>query len=314
MSCHVDVFLVMELAALVFNPQRGLMMESRECRITKALWATVCGLALPTKNDVRDRFWQKYLTHAHSDAIGTMGDVDSHVRTYAGVFPGSKRLSSALKEYYEFDRWITYNMRAECMQEQCTYTRTDKVMLHALILPEIIVTSKGTTTSEFSLTHGIRRAILQSNGAFFQCPTCKNFSSVTHTKIVNTITLPRRLVVALDSVGQLCMEDPPLTLDLCEGRMYTLTGIAMRTSGHYRCNVLVGGAWFHYDDGGGSPIPAFFQVTGPSYRPFGSYRRRLLYYVLAYDAPNLTPEIAIPSWMPARGGPAGENAQEEVVD
>ena len=314
MSCHVDVFLLMELAALVLNPQRGLMLESRECRITKALVATTFGLALRTKNDVRDIFWKKYLTHAHSDAIGSMGDVDSHVRTYAGIFQGSKPLSDALKGYYTYDRWITYQMRAYCTQLPCTYTKTEKVMLHALTLPETIVTSKGATTREYSLTHGILRAILQSSGAYFQCPTCKTFSSVTHTKIIDTITLPRRIAVALDSVGQLCLEDPPLTLNLGEGRVYTLTGVAMRTSGHYRCNVLVAGAWFHYDDGGGNPIPVFVQVTGPSYRPVGSYRRRLLYYVLPIDAPLETPKLDVPPWMPPRGGPAGENAQEEVVD
>ena len=314
MSYHVDVFLVMELAALVFNPQRALMLESRECRITKALVGTICGLALPSKNDRRDQFWQKYLTHAHSDRIGTMGDVDSHVRTFAGVFPGSSPLSPALKEYYKYDRWITYDMKVECTRPPCSYARTEKVMLHALILPETIVTSRGTTTREYSLTHGIRRAILQTSGALFQCPTCKVFQAVTRTKIVATITLPRRVAVALDSVGRLCLEDPPPMVDICEGRVYTLVGVAMRTTGHYRCNVLVDGAWFHYDDGGGNPIPTFFQVTGPSYRPFITFRRRLLYYVLPVDAPLRTLQIEIPNWMPARGGPAGENAQEEVVD
>ena len=187
-------------------------------------------------------------------------------------------------------------------------------MLHALILPETIMNSKGDTVREYSLTHGIRRAILQSSGAYYQCPTCKAFSSVTHTKILDSITLPRRIAVALDSFGYLCLENPPLTLDICEGRVYTLAGVAMRTSGHYRCNVLVGGSWVHYDDGGGNPIPVVYQVTGPSYRPLGVYRRRLLYYVLPTDAPLETPKITVPGWMPARGGLAGENAQEEVVD
>ena len=108
MSCHVDVFLMMELAAIVFNPQRGLAAASRSSKITTALVATVIGLALDTRNNIRDEFWAKYLTHAHSDALGTMGDVDSHVRTYAGVFPGSKPLPIVVKEYYGYDRWIRH--------------------------------------------------------------------------------------------------------------------------------------------------------------------------------------------------------------
>ena len=53
---------MMELSALVYNPQRGLMRASRDSKITKALVATVLGLALPTQNEIRDEFWTKYLT------------------------------------------------------------------------------------------------------------------------------------------------------------------------------------------------------------------------------------------------------------
>ena len=243
-----------------------------------------------------------------------MGDVEAHVRTYAGVFPGSKPLSDAVKDYYRYDRWITYDMRAECTHAACAYTRTNKVMLHALTIPEYIVNTRGATTRELSLTHGIRRALLQSSGARYQCPTCKDFTSAIRTKIVDTITLPRRIAVALDSAGQLCREDPPLTLDLCEGRVYTLVGVAMRSTAHYRCNVLIGSTWLHYDDGGGIPRPQFYQITSPAYLPFTLYRRRLLFYVLPVDAPVRTPVINIPGWMSARGGPAGDNAQEEVID
>ncbi len=83
------------------------MHASRASRITKALVSTLMGLALDAKNNIRDDFWENYLTHAHSDAVGKMGDVDSHVRTYAGVYPGSKPLSAAVKDYYRYDRWIT---------------------------------------------------------------------------------------------------------------------------------------------------------------------------------------------------------------
>ena len=314
MSCHVDVFLVMELAALVFNPQRGLMQTSRASKITKALVSTVMGLALPTRNDIRDAFWRDYLTHAHADPSGTMGDVDSHVRTYAGVYPGSQPLSRAIKHYYRFDRWISYDMQAKCSHASCTYEQTQRVMLHALILPEYIVTTRGATVRETSIDHGVRRAILQSSGAFYQCPTCKDFNAVMRTKLIPTISLPRRIAVALDSSGQLCRSDPPLTLDICEGRVYTLVGVAMRSSAHYRCNILVGEAWFHYDDGGGIPKSEFVQVTGPTFRPFSSYTRRQLYYVLRPDAPGPAPQITVPGWLPTRGGPEGTNAQEEVVD
>ena len=305
---------MMELAAIVFNPQRGLVPASRSSRITTALVATVIGLALDTRNNIRDEFWAKYLTHAHSDALGTMGDVDSHVRTYAGVFPGSKPLPSEVKEYYGYDRWITYDMRADCTQAPCVYTETRRVMMHAIILPELIMTSKGATAREFSIEHGIKRAILQSSGAHYQCPACKDFNSVTHTKMVDTITLPRRLAVAMDSHGALCMEDPQVTLNICEGRVYTLVGVAMRSTAHYRCNIRIGEAWFHYDDGGGIPTPVFCRITGPSYVPFSLYRRRQLFYVLSSDAPVRTPKLTLPRWLPARGGPTGDNAQEEVVD
>ena len=314
MSCHVDVFLVMELAALVFNPQRGLIQSSTSSKITKALVSTVMGLALPTRNDIRDEFWKAYLTHAHSDQPGTMGDVDSHVRTYAGVYPGSKPLSRAIKNYYMYDRWISYDMRAQCTHGTCTYAQTQKVMLHALTLPEYIVTTRGATVREFSIEHGVRRAILQSSGAFYQCPTCKDYNAVTRTKLIPTITLPQRIAVSMDSGGQLCRGDPPLTLDICEGRVYTLVGVAMRSSAHYRCNILVGDAWFHYDDGGGNPKSEFVQVTGPTYRPFPCYNRRQLYYVLRADAPGPTPQINVPGWLPTRSGPEGTNEQEEVVD
>ena len=243
-----------------------------------------------------------------------MGDVEAHVRTFAGVFTGSKALSQQLKEYYTFDRWITYNMREECTVATCQYSRVHKVMSHALILPEFITTTNGSTKREFSIAHGVIRALLQSSGVRQQCPTCKDYRSILRTKQVNTISLPRRLVVGLDSAGNLCLEDPPDVLNICTGREYHLVGVAMRTSGHYRCNVRVGDAWFHYDDGGGIPTPKMHQVNSPSYKPFNIYRRRLLYYGLTEHAPNNTPPLAVPQWMPTHGAPEGENEQEEVLD
>ena len=214
MSCHLDVFLMMEHAAFVYDPKRGLLRESSACKLTKALVCLFMALSLPNKNDLRDAFWAKYMTHAHSDAVGSMGDVEAHVRTFAGVFTGSKALSQQLKEYYTFDRWITYNMREECTVATCQYSRVHKVMSHALILPEFITTTNGSTKREFSIAHGVIRALLQSSGVRQQCPTCKDYHSILRTKQVNTISLPRRLVVGLDSAGNLCLEDPPDVLNI----------------------------------------------------------------------------------------------------
>ena len=314
MSCHVDVFLLMEHSAYVFNPERTLQYGASECNVTKGLLCTLMGLAMANRNDVRDFFWKTYLTHPHSDPVGSMGDVENHVRTFAGVYPGSPRLTTLLKILYKFDRWITYDSREECSAPECKYSVTRKVMLHALVLPEVIMTAKGTRACETSLHNGVIRAIVQSSGARQQCPECKDFTSLVRTKVVNTITLPRRLVVALDSSGKLCKEDPPLQLNICDGRSYTLVGVAIRNSGHYRCNVRIGDAWFHYDDGGGCPTPTFKQITHPSYIPFTSYTRRMLYYSLSSDAPLRSPKLQIPAWMPRRGAPEGENAQEELVE
>jgi hypothetical protein len=314
MSCHVDVFLLMEHAAYVFNPERVVQYGTSECNVTKGLICALMGLARADRNAVRDVFWKAYLTHAHSDPLGRMSDVDNHVRTFAGIYPGSARLTTLLKIFYKFDRWITYDMMETCSVTTCNYIMTRKVMLHALVLPEVIMTPKGETAYEASLKHGMIRAIVQSSGVLQKCPACKDCRSLVRTKAVDTITLPRRLVVALDSNGRLCKEHPPLRLEICEGRSYTLVGVALRNSGHYTCNVLVGDRWFHYDDGGGCPTPVFKQITYPTYLPSSTYNRRMLYYSLSADAPLLTPSIHVPTWMPARGAPEGGNDQEELVE
>ena len=314
MSCHVDVFLLMEYAVYVFNTDRGTLYGTSQCGITKALMCTLMGVAMPNRNAVRDFFWKTYLTHAHSDPIGSMGDIETHVRTFGGMYPGSQPVPSLLKIFYKVDRWVTYDMQEACETAGCKYKETRKVMLHALVLPEVIMNTKGERTYEISLAHGIFRAILQSSGVRQKCPECKDYSSVVRTKMVHTISLPRRLAVALDSSGRLCREEPPMSLDICKGRAYQLVGVAIRNSGHYRGNVRIGAEWYQYDDGGGCPTPAFFRVPSPSYLPSASYHRRLLYYSLRADAPLKTPQLRVPSWMPARGGPEGDNVQEEIVE
>ena len=314
MSCHVDVFLLMEHAVYVFNPERGTLYGTSQCAVTKALLCTILGLATPNRDSIRDVFWRSYLTHPHSDAVGTMGDVETHVRTFAGIYRGSRPLSSVLKIFNKIDRWITYDMRENCTTVNCNYNKTHKVMMHALVLPEIIMTEKGTREYETSLTHGVLRALMQSSGVRQKCPECKDYTSLLRTKLVETITLPRRLAVALDSGGRLCNEDPPVSLDICDGRAYVLVGIAIRNSAHYRCNVRIGDGWYHYDDGGGNPKPVFFPITSPSYVPFPSYKRRMLYYSLRSDAPVRGAQLRVPTWMSIRGGTEGDNCQEELVE
>ena len=205
-------------------------------------------------------------------------------------------------------------LRENCTTVNCNHSKTHKVMMHALVLPEIIMTEKGTREYETSLTHGVLRALMQSSGVRQKCPECKDYTSLLRTKLVETITLPRRLAVALDSGGRLCNEDPPVSLDICDGRAYVLVGIAIRNSAHYRCNVRIGDGWYHYDDGGGSPKPVFFPITSPSYVPFPSYKRRMLYYSLRSDAPVRGAQLRVPPWMAIRGGTEGDNCQEELVE
>ena len=314
MSCHVDVFLLMEHAAYVFNPARIEQYGTADCTVTKGLLCTLMGLAMPNRNAVRDLFWKAYLTKPHSDPLGMVGDVENHVRTFACVYPGSGRLTTLLKILYKVDRWITYDMKEECGIPECNYSVTRKVMLHALVLPEVIMEPDGTKCYEHSLAHGVVRAILQSSGVLQKCPQCKDCTSLVRTKVIDTITLPRRLAVAMDSSGRLCQQHPPLRLLLGKERAYTLVGVAIRNTGHYRCNVRIADGWFHYDDGGGSPQPVFKQIPNPAYVPSTMYNRRMLYYALSSDASLIGPKLRVPSWMPARGAPEGGNDQEEVVE
>ena len=314
MSCHVDSFLLMEMAAFVFNPERGGLPGLHTCTITKAFLRTVAGLASAgTKNTIRDDFWKDYLVHPHAEAYSRMDDVEVHVRTYSGVYPDSPKLPPQLQAAYTTDRWITYMLHAECVTAECSYQSTQRVMKYALELPDLVHSTVGTSMQEVTIHHGILRAIMQSSSVCTKCPFCKSQTSVLRTKLIETITLPTRLTVGFISTGKLATTHPPETIQIGT-REYYLIGVALKNSGHYQCNVIINGVWYNYCDDAGSPRPTLSRVTGPSFRPSIYYGRRILYYSLRAGPSGPGPQLEIPRWMAVRGGPEGDSGVEEVVD
>jgi hypothetical protein len=241
-SCHLDTFLVCELAGYIGRGREPNHPRRRELELINLLKSIVNE---KEGESARDLFWQ---THDFSK-FGKVDDVLVHIDWLVdGCNSGNPISWDDATRDFNNDRVLRYNTTIVC-SHGCENRKKLK-QLASLIIGSGYY-SQPEQTSPFvpftSLEDAINRTILQSDMTEKTCIAgCNGKRHIV--KNLDAVNMPRLLVVAA-SEDKVQFKEFSSTLNIGEAQ-YELVGVAFKSPGHYACTAKLRsrGGWVTFND------------------------------------------------------------------
>ena len=284
-SCHIDIFLALELSAFVFAPWRLDNPELPDSAVAMRLIDLLRNDNVLARDADRDSFWLHHMAWSnvrqHAGRFGRMDDVDAHLITMTDL-KSSNDVSPLLR-----DRCLVTQAEMSCTATNCSYTNTVNQAVHAVLLADAWLDANGTLHYIDRVAEGVDRYLYQKSGFLSRCPMCLRPDTVLTDKKYDAIQLPALLIVTLPSTGRLANKNPTPVLEMSLDWVYSLVGVGMcKPHSHYVCNILSEGEWLHYDDVPRKGVLKMVKCKGKPMEGLDAnflprdYGRRVLYYSL----------------------------------